>query len=234
LRKKDSTKKGFYDSVYFDLLDAMKEKICPICSLIQKSEYRYMDTLFYELVNDPGIREKLRKSYGFCTKHAQLAKKMGNHLGIAIIYEDICSTLTEKMEKVGEISYPGKSCPVCKLVDEVEERLLQSFLKNFSNKDFQERYRRSFGLCMPHFLLVYSRLTKQREKDTLKHWQLDTLREYLPQLKEFIRKHDYRFSHGGFGKEATSWREVVDKVAGNYHSYLTVQATNSPRHKEKN
>ena len=72
---------------------------------------------------------------------------------------------------------------------------------------------------MPHFLLVHSRLTEQKEKDALKQWQLHTLREYLPQLGEFIRKHDYRFSHEGFDKEATSWRKVVDKVAGNYHKY---------------
>ena len=219
MRGKYSRKKGFYDSVYFDLLDAMKEKVCPICYLIQKSEYKYMDTLFYELVNDTGVREKLRKSYGFCAKHAQLAKKVGKPLGIAIIYEDICSTLTEQMEKAGEISSPGKRCPPCELVDEVEKRFLQNFLKNFSNKDFQERYRRSFGLCMPHFLLVYSRLTKQKERNTLKQCQLHTLREYLPQLREFIRKHDYRFSHEGFGKEATSWKKIVDKVVGNYHKY---------------
>jgi len=29
--KKDPKEKGFYDSVYFDLVDAMKEENCPIC-----------------------------------------------------------------------------------------------------------------------------------------------------------------------------------------------------------
>lgn len=216
MRKKDSKKESFYDSVYFDLLDAMRRKVCPICFLIQKSEYRYMDTLFYELVNDPGVREKLRKSHGFCTKHAQLAKKVGKPLGIAIIYEDICSTLVEKMEKGEKIPSPDKECPVCKLVEEVEEYYLQSFLKNFSCKDFQNRYKRSFGLCMPHFLAVYSRLSGQEEKDNLKQCQIHTLREYLLELEEFIRKHDYRFSYEEFGEEATSWNKVVDKVTGNH------------------
>jgi len=217
MRRKSSGEKGFYDSVYFDLLDAMKEKICPICSLIEKSEYRYMDTLFYELVNDPGVRERLRNSYGFCTKHAQLAKKVGKPLGIAIIYEDICSTIIEKMEKDEEISSPGKRCPVCELVSEVEERYMQTFLNNFPRKDFQDSYKNSFGLCMHHFLMIYLRLPGQKEKNILKEYQLHTLREYLPQLGEFIRKHDYRFSHEGFNdKEAISWRKIVDKVAGNH------------------
>lgn len=47
--------------------------------------------------------------------------------------------------------------------------------------------------------------------------QIHVLREYLPQLGEFIRKHDYRFSYEGFGKEATSWNKVVDKVVENHH-----------------
>ncbi|MFQ6065980.1 MAG: DUF6062 family protein [bacterium] len=217
LRKKDSKKESFCDNVYFDLLDAMEKKVCPICFLIQKSEYRYMDTLFYELVNDPGVRQKLRKSYGFCTEHAQLAKKVGKPLGIAIIYEDICSTLVEKIEKEEEIPSPDRECPVCKLAEEVEERCLQTFLKNFSCKDFQNRYKLSFGLCMPHFFVVYSRLPAQKEKDNLKQCQLHALRECLPELEEFIRKHDYRFSYEGFGEEATSWNKVVDKVAGSHH-----------------
>lgn len=212
--RKDSKGKGFYDGVYFDLLDAMKEEVCPICLLIQKSEFRYIDTLFYELVNDPGVRGKLRESYGFCTEHAQLVKKMCKPLGIAIIYQDICSDLVERMEKGQLIFTSGKECCVCKLVNEVQEEYINTFLRNFSQKKFQRRYKQSFGLCMPHFLVAHSRLSEQEEKNILKQYQLQTLREYLPELEEFIRKHDYRFSGQGFGKEAISWKKVVDKIAG--------------------
>ncbi len=212
--KKNSGKKDFYDVTYFDLVDAMKEKVCPLCLVIQKREYKYVDTLFYELVNDPGVREKLRKSYGFCTKHAQLVKKRGEPLGIAIIYQDICSTLVERMGKRQVLFTPGEKCCVCKVVDEVQEQYIHTFLRNFSQKGFQRRYEQSFGLCMPHFLVVYSRFSKQEEKNIFKQYQLHALREYLPELEEFIRKHDYRFSEKGFGKEALSWRKVMDKIAG--------------------
>lgn len=216
LRGKDSKKAGFYDSIYFDLLDAMEEKVCPVCFLIQKSESRYMDTLFYELVNDPGVREKLRKSYGFCTRHAQLAKKVGKPLAIAIIYEDICSTLVKKLQKEEAPPFGGKKCPACELTEEAENRYLKSFVKNFPKEDFQKHYERSFGLCTNHFLLVYTKLNTPEEKKLLKQYQLNSLQKYLPELEEFIRKHDYRFSHEGFDKEATSWKRIVDKVAGNY------------------
>jgi len=216
--RKNSKNKSFYDSIYFDLLDAMKEESCPICFLIQRSESQYLDNLFYELVSDPGVREKLRKSYGFCGKHAKLAKRTGNPLGIAIIYEDISLTLREKIEKEKEIPLPGEGCIICKLVAEVEERYIQSFLKNFSKKNFQNLFRKSFGLCIHHFFYIHSRLSTQEEKRVLKEYELQKLDEYISQLREFIRKHDYRYSHEGFGREATCWKKIVDKIVGNYLS----------------
>ncbi|MBE0477502.1 hypothetical protein IBX65_00075 [Candidatus Aerophobetes bacterium] len=213
--KEKQRNESFYDSSYFELLEAMKENTCPVCFLIKKSELSFMDTLFYELVNDPGVREKLRKSYGFCPRHATLAKEVGKPLGIAIIYEDICSILREKIEKGAEISYPGKGCPVCRFSDEVEERYISIFLKNFPEKDFQNLYQQSFGLCMQHFLVICSRLAREEEKEIFKQCQLHTLQEHLFQLQEFIRKHDYRFFYEGFGGESTSWKKVVDKIVGN-------------------
>ena len=187
--RKKSKKKNFYDSVYFDLLDAMKEDVCPICFLIQRSEFQYMDNLFYELVSDPEVREKLRRSYGFCGRHAQLAKRIGKPLGIAIIYEDISFTLKEKIERDKEILFPGEGCIVCKLVNEVEERYIQGFLKNFNKRDFQDFYKKSFGLCICHFLVVYSRLSTQKEKEILKQYELQKLERYLSQLskKELVQ-----------------------------------------------
>ncbi len=53
-------KRSFYDSVYFDLLDAMRKNISPICLLTEKSERRYSRTLFYELY---------KQSFGLCMHH---------------------------------------------------------------------------------------------------------------------------------------------------------------------
>ncbi|HHF98828.1 MAG TPA: hypothetical protein ENL39_05010 [Candidatus Aerophobetes bacterium] len=228
--KKEPEKKAFYDSTYFELLDAIKEEeSCPICSLVEKSESRYITSLFYELVNDYKVRERLRNSYGFCPEHARLARKLGNPLGIAIIYEDICSTIVEHMERGKEFFLPGKGCPVCELVNEAENRYIQTFLKSFSSKDFQKIYKQGFGLCMYHFLLVYSELSSREEKNILREYQLNKLREFSVQLTEFIRKHDYRFSREGFGKEATSWRRIVGKIAGSKMPISSTTSSNNSR-----
>jgi hypothetical protein len=36
----------------------------------------------------------------------------------------------------------------------------------------------------------------------------------LKELAEFIRKHDYRFSHEGSGKQSNSWRRAVEMMVG--------------------
>ncbi|MBC7190590.1 hypothetical protein H5U35_10430 [Candidatus Aerophobetes bacterium] len=215
MNREKERNKSFYDKGYFELLEAMKENTCPVCFLIKKSELSFMNTLFYEFVNDSRIRRKLRYSLGFCRLHAHLAIQTGTPLGIAIIYEDITLTIKEKMKKENELFSPGEGCLACKMVKEVEEQYIRVFLKNFSEKNFQDTYRNSFGLCMPHFLQAYLKLPK-KEKKMLKECQLQKLENYVLQLQDFIRKHEYRFSHEEFGEEAAAWKKVVEKIVGEH------------------
>jgi len=50
----------------------------------------HLDTLFYEQVNDVGLRRKLRDARGFCNWHAWQARKIASSaLGVAIIANDL-------------------------------------------------------------------------------------------------------------------------------------------------
>ena len=75
-------------ATYFDLRDACQLPGCPVCRIEQRTVQRFLDALMYENVNDPGTRDRLRGSLGFCHEHAwQVANEMlGNALGMAIIY----------------------------------------------------------------------------------------------------------------------------------------------------
>ncbi len=83
------------DTVYFDLLEAFQQTGCPVCWLVQRDVERSLAHFFYESVNDPDIRARLRKSLGFCRTHAWLSvnARVGDALGIAIIYQDILTNL---------------------------------------------------------------------------------------------------------------------------------------------
>ena len=48
------------DTLYYELQDALQAGGCPLCRLGGRAGIRYLDTLNYEGVNDPGLRRALR------------------------------------------------------------------------------------------------------------------------------------------------------------------------------
>src|ERR1051325_10587993 len=87
-------------STVYDFINACRETGCPVCRMESVTVERYIDRLFYESVNDIETRERLRVSLGFCREHAWLAvdKKLGNALGIAIIYQDVINNVLRELQ----------------------------------------------------------------------------------------------------------------------------------------
>ena len=57
--------------LYFTVLEAFqKAKGCALCELEAEATRRYLDSLLYESVNDPGVRENLVRAKGYCRRHA--------------------------------------------------------------------------------------------------------------------------------------------------------------------
>src|SRR3972149_2812113 len=55
---------------YFDVIDACARPGCPFCRLSEETVNRYLGAILYENVNDPGTRDQLRSSLGYCNEHA--------------------------------------------------------------------------------------------------------------------------------------------------------------------
>ncbi len=75
------------DMLFHRLLDALGEKACPVCHICKDAVDRYLNGLLYEQVNDPGLRQSLIRSKGFCRQHAWALTRAGDSLGIAILYK---------------------------------------------------------------------------------------------------------------------------------------------------
>jgi len=87
------------DPSYFDLLEACSEPGCPVCRISLKLARRYVDSILYEYVNDPGVRDEIRRSRGYCNEHAGwMLDVRGAGLGIAIFQRDIVQTVLELTE----------------------------------------------------------------------------------------------------------------------------------------
>jgi len=219
-------------TTYFNLLDALKEQGCPICSLLKKSISRLMEELLYERVNDAGVRKEIRKSLGFCALHAWQLQKCGDGFGSSIIYEDLINTAAGSIEKyitqdkdlkdlsrqvAGGRNVSKKTtvvCPVCKARQEADERYVAVFIESFNSPEFYVLFKNSFGLCLPHLMSV---IEKDKQKLIVKELltvELEKMRGLIKEIKEFQRKHDYRFSKENFGKEGNSWIRAVEKISG--------------------
>ena len=132
--------------IYCELRDALSLPGCPLCRVEREATERYVDSLLYEKVNDPGVREAMRTSRGFCPQHAWLRDRHGASLGVAILTRDVLRTMVRGMRHrpshyatdsrngwassalgrsrrplVVKALEPEGPCPVCALVAETQE-----------------------------------------------------------------------------------------------------------------
>jgi len=220
---------------YYKLLEALKNKGCPICTLIEGNTQKYIVSFLYESVNDPGVRKRLRESNGFCSRHAWQLKEIGDGLGLSIVYEDLLGGMVTRIENMiksarilkdiksdpfvsGIKSYTRnikKSCPVCRLEKKTAERTIATFIESIGDSEFDKLYEQSSGLCLVHLIEVVAH-TKNGDTQIQKllHSELKKMQRLIGELKEFQRKHDYRFSSEGFGPERDSWIRVIEKLVG--------------------
>jgi hypothetical protein len=227
------------------LLEACREKGCPVCRLEHQGIERYLGQKFYENVNSPAWRDSLRASFGFCQEHTWLAvdQRLGDALGFSIIYRDIVNSVLNHLndgsgsvgpsrrrrsllpqipeqarnmiEKVLYALTPRKRCPVCEHRDEMTRNTLSVLVKELPGPEMTGALQASEGLCLPHL-----RMTLEAVKDSSAHEKLLTIhREKLEglrtELAEFIRKNDYQAIKEGFGREGDAWLRAVRMIAGN-------------------
>jgi len=232
-------------STEYDLIQACRQPGCPVCLVEQSAVERYLDSLFYESVNDIQLREKLRASMGFCHEHAWLAvdKRLGSALGFAIIYHDVINNtlkqldsnitppvtkhwssllqqfpkqVSETIQKVLYALTPHKHCVVCLQRDKILHTIITSLIESLNKPEMISALKSSDGLCSPHLKKAFESVRDIDTSNLLLSIHREKLESLRDELKEFIRKNDYRFKDEGFGVEGNSWKRAVSKVIGNH------------------
>jgi hypothetical protein len=108
---------------FFDLRDALAEPGCAVCRLNADTADRFLDSLLWESVNDPGIRRDIRQSQGFCRQHAWELIRDGSSLGVAILMHDLFKNLHRTIENA---RYQGVSALSVRRTQEALNRQLPS------------------------------------------------------------------------------------------------------------
>jgi Family of unknown function (DUF6062) len=231
-------------SIVYNLLEACRETGCPVCRLEQKSVRRYLDHQFYENVNSPAWRDRLRASHGFCHEHAWLGvnQRLGDALGYSIIYRDIVNSILTQLsdrndptpsvgrrasllrqipEAVGRLIekmlpalMPRKRCPVCEHRDETTRSTLAVLVEELETPEMVSALQVSAGLCLPHLRLALERIKNVSACETLLTIHREKLESLRAELEEFIRKNDYQAIQEGFGREGDAWLRAVGMIAG--------------------
>jgi hypothetical protein len=229
--------------ITYKLLEACREPGCPVCRVEQDSVERYLDNQFYENVNSPRWRDRLRASLGFCHEHAWLAvdKRLGDALGFTIIYHDVVNNIVRQLDKNSsapnlsvrrsflrqlpdqardlikkalEVISPRKRCPACEHRDEAIRTILSTLLEELTKSEMTDALHASDGLCLPHLRLALEHVRDVAVLEKLLTIQREKLENLRDELAEFIRKSDYQLIDQGFGAEGNAWLRAVNTIAG--------------------
>ncbi len=236
-------------TAYYNLREALArsaasaQQPCPLCDLATKAVASYLDSLLYESVNDPGLRQDIREARGLCNTHAwQLRTLSGAALGVALIYRDVLETVLQLIRQSkyrhpqplslqrlqgalgGEqppagtadlvaALAPQNTCPACRHQRRVEDVYLGTLIDALDDEDMRLAFRASNGLCLPHFRRALQLVGDEAAFNRLVEIEAACLERLDVELSEFIRKHDYRFAHEPMGQESDAWVRAIGQMS---------------------
>jgi hypothetical protein len=155
------------------LEEALREQKvgCAVCRLVDRTGRRYLESLLYEDVNDPGVQSGFRGSLGFCPRHAHLMLDAGDGLGTAILYRAATQELLQTLSRVPDtpksrtplrsllgrpskeelaLPEPGRGCMLCPSEARAEEIYLRALLDGAEAGEFDGLLDGPGAVCVRH------------------------------------------------------------------------------------
>jgi hypothetical protein len=228
---------------YFDILEILSTGRCPACELTRQKAIHYIDHALYGLVTDPQAQNLFAGTGGYCRRHGEMLLKIpwGSALGVAILYNRLIEDAMEALkEGTGETTAgikrgaaaaglfsgrgaakkfsrdAGSDCLACKVERETEQGVLHTLAESLRSGD--ERILAAVeggeGFCLYHLDLALANPLPDTAGSALRRHGLRRAERLQGELKEFIRKSDYRFSKEPMGAEGDSWSRAVAWVTG--------------------
>ena len=110
-------------------------------------------------------------------------------------------------------------CPACEDLSRYEQSLLWGLQRFLSPTNGDETirlmYQGSDALCLPHLRLALEEVEEQGSAGLLLQVQAQALSRLSGNLKEYLRKHDYRYSHEPMpDSEAKSYLRAISLFVG--------------------
>ena len=184
-----------------ELFRRLKEKGCPVCSVLERHDLKYYSWFSIEKYHEPVFIESLANALGFCARHGVYLDQQ-NHWGsqITAVHKHTASRvrnrtavgLSEGKNDLQQIFKDRTSCPVCWSYRETSERTLWFFKKMIEEKGGLNQYGHPGILCFPHFKGITDSVSLKLFAELLSIHEAAMLS--TAQLLETIRNNDTKIS----------------------------------------
>ncbi len=226
----------------YDLLDRLPKPGCAVCALLRRDVERFLDGLLYEFVTEFETQRAFRDRRGLCNEHgAALLRLSGGSLGTAILYRAALDETLKAMDRApldgearsglarlwggggnddsGRAAMAGKlapdgPCVACAQLESAEALYMQTWRDYASDERLAGAFRRSAGLCLPHFRRLLAESVEPGALREIVSIQREIWQRLKAELEEFIDKQRDERRHEPLGPEGDSWRRVVEALGG--------------------
>ncbi len=226
---------------YFELIEAFPQPGCALCRLLLSGVEQFIDSLLYEYANSNEMHAVFNQSRGVCSEHGHLLRynKQGNVLAIARLYrttlDDVLAAMAAPMDEPQQPSWVGRllggqasannaplaerlepttGCVACDVMLEYERDYVGIVCRYAGEARFQEAFKASEGMCLPHFRQIVRALTDPATTRTFVEMQAAIWRELRDELEMFIDKQNYEHIGKAMGREGDSWVRAIRRMAG--------------------
>ena len=224
------------------LKDGISSGGCPVCYASRKTTRRYLHSFLYEGMMSSIARQEFLEGGGFCREHFWQAKTIeeecwADGIGIAILCENLLDVSLKDLQELaqsyagpktsflkirkprmirgtGILSLPGRRCMACKVAKTTEEHYLSTLEELLDDSEFCELLKQSPGLCIHHIHGAAEQWTSETAVEFVRSSAEKRIRYLLSELREFQRKHDYRFKHEPRGAEWSSPERTLEFLIG--------------------
>jgi hypothetical protein len=207
---------------------------CPVCTQIERTEKHYLEGLLSEYVLDVGVRKKLHRQHGLCTRHGKLALMAevslgsdGLHLAtmfetvleenIALLgqqgklIEEIAAETNRRKKRRNIRSVDSSTCFECDFLKNIEEITLHNLLYLSNDDELIAEYKNSKTLiCFRHIQM----LVKEKVSARLLYASMEKVNKVKSDVSNFIMKHDYQSAHDYTRDELDSYLDAVNFFSG--------------------
>ncbi|MHB1417604.1 MAG: DUF6062 family protein [Chloroflexota bacterium] len=217
---------------------------CPICIGVQAAVDAYLRRMALAVDEEMAVTTVAAQTRGLCNRHAWgLARLLPAHAAdarwpiVAAAASEVLQRSSATQEAtaapspyrtlrllgqcppgpgaaLAESLAPRAPCPACQLEAVTERHLVEQLLGNSPFRSPDGQGKQQGGLCLPHFILALRPAASGKERSALVKAQAGIYRLLIADLREYVRKRDYRFAHERPAEEADSPERAVAWVVG--------------------